>query len=301
MSGWDELDVENNVDSEELEKLEAIANGEMEPDDQYDQAEMDISEQEDMDPEIMELLSGEQDLVENATFRLEQGRIYEMLMKHDLFEGVQVDKRASAKVNAEIKSFVMERLEILLGIKAEKERKTEVNFKVKLPFNQMEIDAIKDMAFKLTKGKSGSLEEIEAVVEKEELEVLKPKVRMAPISRPAPVKPQMQQIQRPKPQQRAMAPMSQPKQQLQRRPQPKPKAPEKKFASVSEMSEQDLIQRNALTPKVARGTPARIQPIPMPDGDSMVGAYSSRIAARNEGNMIANILGSVAIETVDNN
>lgn len=100
-----------------------------------------------------ELYDGEEevDLMQNARIRLEQGRLYEMLIQHDLFGDIDADPTAVSKVEKEIKDFIMERLEILLGIRAEKE--VEIH-KVEAQFNDVEVDALKQVAAKLTKGAS---------------------------------------------------------------------------------------------------------------------------------------------------
>jgi hypothetical protein len=106
----------------------------------------------DEDYEFMEELE-EQSLIDNARVRLEQGRLYEMLIKHNLFDGVDAHPEAVSKVQEELKSFIMERLEILLGMKQEKE--TEIHQIVNKPqFNDMEVEALKSIASRLTKGKS---------------------------------------------------------------------------------------------------------------------------------------------------
>lgn len=93
----------------------------------------------------------EVDLMQNARIRLEQGRLYEMLIQHDLFGDIDADPTAVSKVEKEIKDFIMERLEILLGIRAEKEIQIH---KVEAQFNDVEVDALKQVAAKLTKGAS---------------------------------------------------------------------------------------------------------------------------------------------------
>ena len=75
------------------------------------------------DSVIEDLLQEEEiSVVDNARIRLEQGRLYEMLIKHNLFEGVDAMPQAVAKVQTEIKEFIIERLEILLGMKSEKQK-----------------------------------------------------------------------------------------------------------------------------------------------------------------------------------
>ena len=92
-------------------------------------------------------------VVSNARIRLEQGRLYEMLIKHNLFEGVDAIPQAVNKVQSEIKNFIIERLEILLGMKSEKQ--TEIREIIKeSEFNELEVQALKMIASKVTKGAS---------------------------------------------------------------------------------------------------------------------------------------------------
>lgn len=97
-------------------------------------------------------------VVDNARIRLEQGRLYEMLIKHNLFEGVDAMPQAVNKVQSEIKEFIVERLEILLGMRAEKEK--EIHHVVKeSQFNEVEVQALKMIARKVTKGASDNVPE----------------------------------------------------------------------------------------------------------------------------------------------
>jgi hypothetical protein len=101
--------------------------------------------------------------VSEAVVRLEQARLYDMLIKHDMFEGVQADPIAIAKVKKELKDYIVERLEILLGIRQEKSKTKEV-LSVELPFNEIEIQFLKDLSLKGTKGASASGETAKASI-----------------------------------------------------------------------------------------------------------------------------------------
>jgi hypothetical protein len=103
---------------------------------------------------IEELLDVEEvSVVDNARIRLEQGRLYEMLIKHNLFDGVDAMPQAVIKVQSEIKEFIIERLEILLGMKSEKQKEIHQIIK-ESQFNEMEVQALKMIASKVTKGAS---------------------------------------------------------------------------------------------------------------------------------------------------
>lgn len=104
-----------------------------------------------------ELEEEEQDVVTEAMVRLEQARLYDMLIKHNMFEGVQANAIALRNVQEELKQYIVERLQVLLGIKPERQQPTSM--KVELPFNKLEIQALKDLAFKLTKGDTGKAQE----------------------------------------------------------------------------------------------------------------------------------------------
>ena len=101
--------------------------------------------------------------VSEAVVRLEQARLYDMLIKHDMFEGVQADPIAVAKVKKELKDYIVERLEILLGIRQEKSKTKEV-LSVELPFNEIEIQFLKDLSLKGTRGASASGETAKASI-----------------------------------------------------------------------------------------------------------------------------------------
>jgi hypothetical protein len=96
----------------------------------------------------------------NARIRLEQAKLYEMLIDHDIFEGVEANAQAISNVKTELKQYILERLEVLLGIKTEKKVKSiQYAQKVELPFNALEIQFIKDLAYQGTKGESGNVTE----------------------------------------------------------------------------------------------------------------------------------------------
>ena len=160
--------------------------------DNEDQDEGDYSDQDDEEVAYT-LEDDQQDIVNEAMVRLEQAELYKMLIKHDLFEGVDGNPIAKQNVQNELKDYIVERLQILLGIKQEKSTRN-TSMRVELPFNRMEIEALKDLANKLTKGASSESQErevVEAVEEEEDetpapirqpkkLQGLKPLTRSAP-------------------------------------------------------------------------------------------------------------------------
>jgi hypothetical protein len=99
--------------------------------------------------------------VSKAILRLEQGRLYQMLIEHNFFDGVQALDEAVQAVQEELKSFIIERLEILLGIRDDVQKEQSVQ--VELPFNDMEIMALKQLAFKITGGASAKVEPLKTM------------------------------------------------------------------------------------------------------------------------------------------
>jgi hypothetical protein len=105
------------------------------------------------------LSSNETNVLQIAMVQLDQARLYEMLLKHNLFEGVKANAASLKNVETELKDFILQRLQILLGMKSEKKEVAQApmvqqKIKVELPFNDVEIEFLKALAFKGTKGES---------------------------------------------------------------------------------------------------------------------------------------------------
>lgn len=92
-------------------------------------------------------------ILSDARQRMEQGRIYEVLMDHDLFSGQGFDEKAVKFVTKQIRNFAKEQMEIMLGMRAEAPKAQAFNA-ADFPFNDAEIIALKDIAFVATKGAS---------------------------------------------------------------------------------------------------------------------------------------------------
>jgi len=133
-----------------------------------------------------DLSEGESNIVYNVRLRLEMAKLYEMLINHNVFEGVDASDQAISIVQGEMKNYIVERLEVLLGIKqATVERKIErVVEQVESPFNDIEIEFLKQMAYKGTLGKSIGANTPKPLVAKKEA---KPKLKKI-ASKPAPTK-----------------------------------------------------------------------------------------------------------------
>jgi hypothetical protein len=108
------------------------------------QVEEDVEEQEEEPSEV----------ISDARFRLEQGRLYEMVLQHDLFAGIDADKKAIKSVQDEIRAYAQERMEIMLGMKAEQNKEVNAFPMESFPFNSLEVEALKSLAAAATKGAS---------------------------------------------------------------------------------------------------------------------------------------------------
>lgn len=95
-------------------------------------------------------------VLSDARLRLEQGKLYEMIMNHNLFEGVDSDPRAAKSVQKQIRKFAKEQMEIMLGMRTE----ATVNSggMVSSPFNDLEVDVLKKIASAASKGATESQE-----------------------------------------------------------------------------------------------------------------------------------------------
>lgn len=92
------------------------------------------------------------EIMSDANLRLEQGRLYQMILRHDLFGETDADPKAIKNVQREIRKFVRERMETMLGIRQETPQETIVSF----PFNDMEVTVLKMLAYKMSKGATES-------------------------------------------------------------------------------------------------------------------------------------------------
>jgi hypothetical protein len=124
-------------------------------DDEYEELYEDEELSADALEEIEEFFEEEKSIVDSAKIRLQQGSLYEMLIGHNLFEGVDAHPEAIAQVEKELKGFILERLEVLLGMKAEKEKEVH-KIVQESQFNDMEVQALKMIASKVTKGASAT-------------------------------------------------------------------------------------------------------------------------------------------------
>lgn len=89
-------------------------------------------------------------VLSDARLRLEQGRLYEMIMNQDIFQGIGADERATKFVQKQIRNFAKEQMEIMLGMRQEpvKQEYSLENF----PLNALEIQILKTLASTASKG-----------------------------------------------------------------------------------------------------------------------------------------------------
>jgi DNA polymerase III gamma/tau subunit len=89
------------------------------------------------------------EIMADANLRLEMGRLYQMIMRHDLFGDTDADPKAIKIVQREIRKLVREKMEVMLGIRQEQAPQVAI---VSSPFNDMEVTVLKMLASKMTKG-----------------------------------------------------------------------------------------------------------------------------------------------------
>ena len=100
--------------------------------------------------EVEEVLDGSNPRIAEAIKRIEQAKLYESLLKHDFFAPGSARPEIQEKVTDEIRGFILQRLEELLGMQ----------MSVSLPaspasdFNEDEKDALRAVAQRLTKKKN---------------------------------------------------------------------------------------------------------------------------------------------------
>jgi len=97
---------------------------------------------------VYNLNKQEHSIMDEAFIRLEQARLYELLSKSDIFDGVQANPKALNNVKRELKDFIMERLQILLGITQPKSTIQPEDIKFELPFSEDEVEYLKFLAKK---------------------------------------------------------------------------------------------------------------------------------------------------------
>jgi len=139
---------DNAIRAAKIKEAQAIAAQSQE---EYNVEELTEQVAEDEDEDFTEVLS-------DARLRLEQGKLYELIMNHSLFDGVDADPRAAKSVQKQIRTWAKTQMEIMLGMRQE----PTVAGMVSSPFNNLEVDVLKKLASAASKGATESEEANEA-------------------------------------------------------------------------------------------------------------------------------------------
>jgi hypothetical protein len=275
MSKEESEQILQKIEEEEEEKQELQTPLEEEEEERQYQGSYDSEENYKKDEEEEELETDLQ-VLKDASLRLEQGNLYKMLLKHDLFEGVEADPRAIKNVQRELRAFIRERLEVLVGLKQDPKlapKKTEVQ----LPFSDIEIQLLKEFLAKVT-GK---------VEQQSKATSLKPiKTESQTTSKIKPVVGNSKNVKVVTPQK------AQPKPQVKAQPKQDPPKDEPKLQkSPYEMTPEELIEYNKIVSKRQQGkkvmSPNRL---PMPDAQQIQAMYVNRIQTQGGGGLINAIM-----------
>lgn len=162
--------------------------------------------QEDPNVDIFEEEEDDAALIMNdANLRLEQGRLYQMVLQGDIFADTNADPKAIRNVQREIRKFVRERMETMLGIRQEQVAQQPI---VSSPFNDLEVTALKMVASKVTKGETEKVSQAPVAPtvtapKKDGINSISGNVR--PSALPTPVKGTTAKSQAPKPSKSAIA------------------------------------------------------------------------------------------------
>jgi hypothetical protein len=222
---------------------------------------------------VDELVSEEEEeqddsaILTNARLRLEQGKLYEMLMTSNIFEGFEGDDQAIKNVHRELKRFAKDRMEVMLGMK-----QPEQQLPTKGQFSTLEVNVLKTLAAKLSGGQTTSL--VKAEVSK--TNTLKP-ISVAPKSNKALLKEVVtKSAPKPQPKQEAKAAPKAPTQPSKSTtPQVDPKLAAMK---IEDMTYDQKIEYNRQKSALyqSRKTVKIEGAIPMPSSEAMLQIYASR-------------------------
>lgn len=192
-------------------------------------------------------------ILSDARLRLEQGRLYEMLMNHDIFEGLNADAKAIKIVKSELKKFAKERMEIMLGMRQTTDAPQVTQVKVEAQFNELEVSLLKQLTYKMSQGKTAE-PQANKIAEK----IAPKKETLTPISNkvaaPAPAKP-APLVAKAAPPKAAPKPLASKPSAPIERPKRKPGRPPKNVdlleldykpldKPIHEMTEEEIIERN---------------------------------------------------------
>lgn len=105
-----------------------------------------------VESEHKQVVEHEQQVVETlseAMKRIEEANLWKTLLTLDVFQPGSARGEIVNSVNAKVKKFALNNLELCVGIKTEQEKKLEVP--VKIPFDNDEVTALKVLAAKVLK------------------------------------------------------------------------------------------------------------------------------------------------------
>lgn len=228
------------------------------------------------DEEFLESVLADEDeeddytvVLSDARLRLEQGKLYELIMNSDLFQDMDADPRAVRNVQREIKRFARERMEVMLGMRQEKQE-----LAVASQFNSLEVDILKKLA---SKASGGATELPEA--EKATWDNPPPmkKKTLTPISKP--------KQEAPKPAQKLLAKPQTPV--ARKAPQQAVAAKEEEYKPLdkdpTKMTTDELLQRNreAAERQAKQGRAKSSDSKPQPSYEQQEMMYAERMANTN--------------------
>jgi len=242
-----------------------------------------VDNQEDEDDSFEEAMT-------DATLRLEQGKLYKLIMDHNLFEDVDADPRAAAIVQKQIRKIAKELMETMLGMR----QPAAPAGVVVSPFNSLEVDILKQLASAATKG----------ATESEEAQASMPEPVRQPMAQPK--KKTLNSIgspkQQPKPVQK---PISKPVAPIQRTAKPKNSLPaefEPDYKPLEkpahEMTSEEIMERNREATERQKGKVAALPKdrVPMPDyatQEMLAFSQVSRATATGKGNLSGLIMANL--------
>lgn len=226
------------------------------------------------------------EVLKNARLRLQQGRLYELLLSHNLFSEVDAEPRVVAKVEREVRSFIKERLEVLVGLKPDPKL---------IPaqplgglFSEEELLVLKEFVGKVSQ-KVSKPAQVGFTPQKIQ-PTLKPASMPSSNVKVSPVKQKTQQ-----------QPTSQKQKNQESKDEPRlTKAP-------SQMTKEELLEHNRIVAQrqASRKAAAPKKKIPMPDEAQILNHYSNRVNTDSTQSLVGLIMKNMGrtlspIETVSN-
>ena len=231
----------------------------------------------------------DEELLNNADLRLEQGKLYQMLLKHDIFGEIDADPIAVKNVQKELKKFIKDRLNILLGLKQDPSTVTQI-VQVESQFTPEEVDLLKRVVAKALNGSSENVKPLQTAVPAKKIQLntlssiqKQPQVKQKPIE------------QKPK-----------------QNPQPKPSQPIKKEQEpvvnksreeylyskpLNELTQDEKIERNQIITEKQKRMQSQgkgIKRPPMPSLAEQEMLYLKQASSVSSGkNIVSSILGKL--------